>query len=513
MNPDPDYRQLEVIYRLCLDWNMSDLTPQNLRALLRRLQTQLPGPGLAEIPLDENGQLAATTICVLIGGNREPWSAAAVWPHVIKLIEWLATMTECPAEDPIRRIIDCGRAYGLGVQRKLSSGPSGRLDGLWSGPEWWLREQIAKAVRSGLKLPAMLIPDFVEPNVPLPFEIETDLFNWLVQPALDVELGQEELIEFVNYGHELRIRTPFAVVIPILPGQRRTLLLRTGELQLRLPQNPKAAAKKQVYEAAWEQGQHVAIRLDDHSVGTLRKVLSEGGKASEFEIPDRSFAVASGAKHCSMKLFSCPCGRDTCQGRHRIQSFDPCRLSAKATLKSFIFSAIKGSLPNMPPKSFKEGMLYAWLAQGWSGGVQRLRQVQMLKRQMIVNPAGHGVEYQGAVDGLVLISPDIHYEIEKRFRCRRELPEAFVKAWRGSTEDLDCGCLSSDTDSACLFCAGQDFGAKPIEVWKYDGSFEDRELSVEDLQPYVPDRGLNPEDLAINNEDNTDWEGHENDDL
>jgi hypothetical protein len=65
-----------------------------------------------------------------------------------------------------------------------------------------------------------------------------------------------------------------------------------------------------------------------------------------------------------LEAWSCTCGKWQCDKRHRLEGWDPGTLPPNASLRTFIWTAVKGPRPGFGLKSFITGMYYAVLCDG-----------------------------------------------------------------------------------------------------------------------------------------------------
>jgi hypothetical protein len=232
------------------------------------------------------------------------------------------------------------------------------------------------------------------------------------------------------------------------------------------------------------------VRAGDFGRAAVRLYEPDSQSVTELRLEAHQFASVHSERYCSFEDLSCTCGRDTCAEKHRISAFASSDLPHKATLRSFVHSAVRGPLATPKPKSFAEGMLYAWLAN--RHGREALREVLLLQALTTQNDRGELRQRHDAEERIVMAADGVPI---RRWRCG------------------DCKSLEPGKEAACGFCDSAAYGSHPVVAWKHTGGPRMRDLGK--FEPFLPDGGADPERILIEREDpmfDVDWEGFANDD-
>jgi len=368
--------------------------------------------------------------------------------------------------------------------RLLRGSPGGGASPLAS--EWMLNQLLA-AVSSGIEYLTNLIGRDLRELNECTWEIARELRNWLTNPELILEFETGQALEMLVYDGFVQLHYPADRGRPVLPGQRRAYELLRGAAVLLTPGRSLPISR---FGKVILRGQHFGA-------ATLRHLAATGPGAT-VKLEQQRFASLMAREYCKIADYICVCGIDTCKTKHRLSGFSPGR-HARATLSSFLWSAVKGPLPNPTPTAFATGMLYAHLSSNTVCGIQ-LRHVPLLRERMRQNPAARYAPYRDAVEAIVLHDTVSH---KKMVRCLG-VPNP------GWNRDPHCDSLELVGAIDCGFCGHMQFSQPPTTVMELNG--DGPPVPLDDLAP-LADPGLNPEELLMKLEETdieTDWEGYGN---
>jgi len=142
-------------------------------------------------------------------------------------------------------------------------------------------------------------------------------------------------------------------------GARRTYRLKKGSAVLR---------RGGIEWAKVPEGQRMILRVMDHSKAQIQLAVpmgrdNIGGHILSFG-PGDGVCLETLTDGTIIEAWSCTCGTWKCDKRHRLAAWDPWTMPAEMTLKSFLWTAVKGATAQLHIKSFISGMYYAMLCNG-----------------------------------------------------------------------------------------------------------------------------------------------------
>jgi hypothetical protein len=146
----------------------------------------------------------------------------------------------------------------------------------------------------------------------------------------------------------------------MLPGARRTLVLRAGSAQL---------LERGVDPIKIASDQRLIIRAFDENTGEIQIASFDSQKKT---ITGRRCQVSEGQPTTVMftdragsdlEVWSCTCGTWRCNVHHRLSSWDSVKYPPNATLRTFVLFAVLGP-KGFHMGEFKQSMLYGLLSAG-----------------------------------------------------------------------------------------------------------------------------------------------------
>jgi hypothetical protein len=146
---------------------------------------------------------------------------------------------------------------------------------------------------------------------------------------------------------------------PVLPGARRKFRLASGAGDL---------SKNGVHFRYVPDGQRLVLRVLDEGCATIKLAAPTGERelGPELDFSSGQTATLEFTRDSVFESWTCTCGTNRCDERHRFSAWNPSLMASGANLSSFLWTAVKGPKPGFPLGSFITGMYYALLSDSES---------------------------------------------------------------------------------------------------------------------------------------------------
>ena len=373
---DPIPKDLQQVFGAVRDAELQNLPGPYLLSHLERLANGDVPSGLAPATLPRMGGNARSlhlAIALVMLRPKEQWSSTAACADFQEIArDLIATweIAEHTDAQKMRKTVDHVVAFGARQAWQAATealyyiilGDPARFVLDWPAHNPALPERLPTgAIEASLAHLVSLIPGLAACwGGPIEFEAPLHaayLQQRLLQPRSSHKLLTGDELVFSSDPEGVRINVLFR---DILPGSSRTFLLAGGGGTLRGPRG---------FDQVVPAGQRLIVRaLDegDAEIQLAQPVANSeegaiGGPTCKFHDGERARLVAS---ESLLEAWACACGKWKCDERHRLEAWDPRALPPNASLRTFIWTAVKGPTRGFQLKSFITGMYYALLCEG-----------------------------------------------------------------------------------------------------------------------------------------------------
>ena len=374
---DPTPEDLQQVFHAVRDAGLLDMPGPYLLSHLERLASGNPPPGLAGIALPGmrgNQRCLHLAIALAMVRPQALWNshdACAEFHQIASdLVTTWGTAHHTDAQK-MRKTIDHVMAFGA---RQAWQGATEATyytilgDPVRFVPGWPPHTSALPArlpigaIEASLAHLVSLIPGLAA-CWGGPIESEASLHtayiqNRLLQPTSAHQLRPGDGIEFSSNPEGVHFNILFRA---IPPGSSRTFLLADGSAALMGPRG---------FVEHVPAGQRLIVRALDEGDAEIQlaqfvpnpKGGAMGGRTCKLHDGEAAQLVAG--VESMLQAWACTCGKWQCDKRHRLEAWDPRAIPPNGSLRTFIWTAVKGPTRGFELKSFITGMYYALLCEG-----------------------------------------------------------------------------------------------------------------------------------------------------
>jgi hypothetical protein len=324
------------------------------------------------LPEEHKGLALAITIALTLD---HPWTGTAAFMNVSNATSELLPYTD--QRLGIRRIVDHSIVYGarkgwaaskevlymllLGDIRRIFQGLSAK--GL---PPVRPDRQLPRGpIEASMGFLHDLIPRFSEcwgldtrkDGARVVTEIApvlaAEIRHRMARPFRTIRLSAGELLVFERMIEQLTISPDFSC---LQPGSKRNFHLTLGTVVLENMRGfrKEVKAKQRIIARCLDAGAQIQLATFDGN--------GMAGPKCHLDVLDKAVLTAQAA--CEIEDWACTCATGACSRRHRLDGWDLATMPTAQTLRSFLWTAVKGPGEGFKLKSFVTGMLYPILCDG-----------------------------------------------------------------------------------------------------------------------------------------------------